>query len=300
MESILILGATGNITKATAQLLIRKYPEISLRLASSRSAGCERLREQFPHADVVQADWYDYESLVNAMKGVDRIFIVVPDFVTDENVATPNIIKAIQANGKIKQVVRLISIPEGLTAEKLGEEFLATQCGANTSTIAKPLFDASNIPMTYINVPCWIMFNLEMFLAQEIKASRRLVMPSVTDADRLWVAEQDIVDVAAKILTDRVEDHVGKEHVLTGQVRYNYAQVAELISQAINDTVTVVDDAEPLKQAMGDLYDKLMTYYRHEVKDYLAVKPTDTIEKLLKRPQMTLAEYLQEKRSLFV
>lgn len=76
------------------------------------------------------------QSLVAAMAGIDKVFVATPDVYTDENVVTPNIISAIHAVGGIEQLVRLIAIPDGLTAEQLSPEFLATRCGENIHVIA--------------------------------------------------------------------------------------------------------------------------------------------------------------------
>jgi NAD(P)H dehydrogenase (quinone) len=298
METILILGATGNIGGLTSALLAERSG-VRLRLSSSREAGLKTLAERFPDADIVQADWYDEASLSLAMRGVSRVLVVTPDFVTDESIVTPNIIRAATAAGSIEQIVRLIAIPLGLTADKLLQRFLDTRCGANLHVIAKPLFDASGLPMTYINVPGWIMFNLPWFMAPEVKAKRQLAMPAITDADRMWVSEGDIADVAATILTESVKDHIGAEHVLTASQRFDYPAVARLLSDELGEEVRFVDEDGPLREAMGDAYDMLMTYFEHETHAYGEVQHSETVAKLLGRPQETVQDYIRVNRELF-
>lgn len=300
MKTVLILGATGNLGGLAASVLAEKHPDVRLRLTSSRESGCESLREIYPNAEVLRADWYELSSLVDAMQGVDAVFVVVPDFTTDESVVTPNIINAVKTVGGISQVLRLIAIPAGLCAEQLSPEFLETRCGANLSVIAKPLFDASGLPMTYVNVPCWIMFNLPWFLAPEIKANRRLAMPRSSDAPRLWICESDVAEVAAKILAEDPLKHVGQEYVLTGTERFDFAQITRLLSEVIGEEVLLADDDRPLRDAMGDKFDALMTYFRHETRDYDRVPVTDTVERVLGRPQVELRQYLTANRELFI
>jgi len=300
MKTVLILGATGNLGGLAASVLTEKYPEVGLRLTSSRGSGCDSLRELYPNAEVLRADWYDLSSLVEAMRGVDSVFIVVPDFTTDESIVTPNIISAVKTVGGISQVVRLIAIPPGLSAAQLSPEFLATRCGANLSVIAKPLLDTSGLPMTYINVPCWIMFNLPWFLAPEIKARRRLAMPRSSDSSRLWISEADVAEVAAKILAEDPSKHGGEEYVLTGTERIDFAQITRLLGEVIGEEVVLADDDRPLRDAMGDKFDALMTYFRHETRDYDGVPVTNTVARLLGRPQVTLRQYLAANRELFI
>jgi hypothetical protein len=114
MMKTLILGAAGNLARPTAAMLTARHPEIALRLTSSRAEGIELLRSAFPSAEVVGADWYDEPSLVAAMRDVEKVLVITPDFVTDENVATPNIIRAAERMG-VSQLVRLIAMPPGFS-----------------------------------------------------------------------------------------------------------------------------------------------------------------------------------------
>lgn len=299
MSKILILGATGNIGGLTASRMASE-PGVELRLASSKEAGCATLRENYPNAEIVQADWYDQPSLVRAMTGVGRVLFVTPDFYTDERVATPNVIAAAKSVGSIQQIVRLIAIPPGLTEADLEQEFLDTRCGANLHVIAKPLLDASGLPMTYVNIPAWIMFNLPWFLAAEVKARRRFAMPAVSDAARMWVSEGDIADVVATILKQDASEHVGREYVLTAAERHTYRDIAKILSKELGEEVVYADYDAPLKEVMGDAYDTLMTYFRHETQAYSAVVHHPTVAEITGRPQETVAQYIHANRELFV
>ena len=300
MNKVLILGATGNLGGLTTQVLLGYQTAPQLRLVSSRAAGCSVLRQRFPQCEVVEADWYDVASLSVAAAGVDRVFVVTPDFATDESLVTPNIIRAIRAAGTVRQLVRLIAIPPGLTQADLSAEVRATRIGAAIHTIAKPLLDASRLPITYVNVPCWIMFNLPWFLAEDVKSQRCIAMPATSDAARLWVSEADIAAVAAKLLTDPAETHVGQEYRLTGERRYTFAQLAQLLSDVVGEPVTYIHEEASLRRIMGDNFPALMTYFGHETRDYASVPVTDTIRRLLRRSPVTLREYLEANRSLFI
>lgn len=300
MNKVLILGATGNIGGLTAQALAIKYPDVNLRLTSSRDSGCDLLRAFHPQAEVFKVDWYDPGTLPAAFKGVDKVFIVSPDFYTDESIVTPNLINAIKEAASISQVLRFISLPPGLTAEQLEPEILATHCGANLSVIAKPLFDASGLPMTYLNAASWLMFNVAWFLAAEIKEKRRLAMPVGTHASRLWLSENDVAAAAAKILATDVSAHVGQEYLVTGTERIDFAELAELVSEVIGEKVAFVDDDKPLRAATGESFELLMTYFRHETRDYANVPVTNTLEQLIGRPPLSLRDYLAANRELFI
>jgi NAD(P)H dehydrogenase (quinone) len=297
---LLIIGATGNLGRLTAHVLAKQHPKIQLRLTSRSSEGRDALREAFPSAEIVAADWYDEAGLRGAIEGTDKILMVTPDFMTDERAATPNFIRAIMAGGSVSQVLRFIAIPPGFTVANLTPEQLATRCGAALHVIAKPLLDASDLPVTYVNAACWIMFNLPWFMAEEVKASRQLVMPSAADAARQWVSENDIADVFAKILSQDASSHIGHEYLVTGGQRYTFAQVAALLGEVLGETVTYVDDDTVLRRTMGANFPAVMTYFSHETQAYSAVPSTQTIEQLLGRPKVSLRQYLEQNKATFL
>ena len=296
---ILILGATGNLGRLTASVLTQRYSQLKLRLTSHREDGRAALVEAFPCAEIVPADWYQEASLRAALEGVDKVLMVTPDFVTDESVATPNLIRAIKQVGGVSQLVRFIAIPPGFSIDQLSPEQLATRCGAALHIVAKPLLDASGLPVTYVNAACWIMFNLPWFMAEDVKTSRRLLMPSSADAARQWVAESDIAGVFAKVLTDDPARHVAREYLLSGERRYTFAQVAALIGGVLGQKVTYVDDDASLRRSMGAHFATLMTYFSHETQAYSAVPTTRTVEQLLGRPQINLRQYVEQHRDAF-
>jgi uncharacterized protein YbjT (DUF2867 family) len=297
---VLILGATGNLGRLTAAAIHRSHPQVRLRLTSHREEGRRQLRDAYAGAEVVAADWYDEKSLESAVSGVDRILMVTPDFSTDETVVTPNLIRAVRAAGGVKQLLRFIAIPPGFTAAALTPDQLATRCGAAQHVVAKPALDASGLPVTYVNAACWIMFNLPWFMSEDVKGSRRLVMPSAADAARLWISESDLADVFTKILTDDVRLHVGKEYLVTSGRRYTFAQVAALLSEVVGESVAYVDSDASLRSAMGDAFPVLMTYFTHETEAYSAVPTTRVIEELLGRAPVSLRQYAQMNKELFV
>jgi NAD(P)H dehydrogenase (quinone) len=166
--------------------------------------------------------------------------------------------------------------------------------------LAKPLLDASGLPGAYINAACWIMFNLPWFLAGEVKACRRLAMPASSDSARRWISEDDIAAIAALLLSDDPTHHIGRHYLVTGQQRHDFRQVADMLTELVGETVRYADDDTYLRASMGDHFGTLMTYFQHETRDYRDVPVTDTVERLLGRPPVSLLDYLRAKRSMFI
>jgi uncharacterized protein YbjT (DUF2867 family) len=298
MATTLILGATGNLGGLTADRLHRTAPG-DLRVATSRASGLRRLERRFPAAEAIVCDWNDEAGLTAAMDGVGKVLMVTPDFVTDEAVVTGNLVAGAAKTGTVELIVRLLGMPPGFTPEQADPEYVETRAGAGLHVVAKPLLDASGLPVCYVNVPAWIMFNLASFVAVEVKPHRRIAMPASTDSPRMWVSENDIADVFARILSEPAAAHAGREYVLTSPDRYGYADLARAFSDVLGETVTYADDPEPLRLAMGESYELLMTYLRHETGTYAGVRHEKTITELLGRPQETLHDYLDANQELF-
>ena len=298
MGITLILGATGNLGGLTADHLHRDAPE-SLRVATSRDSGLRRLQRRFPDAEAVLCDWNDEDSLIAAMDGVTRIFVVTPDMVTDENVVTTNIVNAATKVGSLELLVRLLGMPPGFTLEQADPAYVAARCGAGLHVVAKPILDASGLPVAYVNAPAWIMFNLHSFVATGVKPRRRVAMPASTDCPRMWVSEGDIAEVTAGILLGDPAEHLGREYVLTSPTRHSYADLAQVFTEVLGETVTYQDDDGALRAEMGPAFDQLMTYLSHETGSYAGVEHVDTITELLGRPQETLHDYITTHKELF-
>lgn len=298
MGKTLILGATGNLGGLTADHLHRSDPQ-NLRVATSREGGLRRLNRRFPGAEAVICDWNVETSLVEAMEGISRVLVVTPDIVTDESVVTPNIISAAQQVGGIELIVRLLGMPPGFTLEQADPAYVAARCGAGLHVVAKPLLDASGLPVCYVNAPAWIMFNLPSFVAIDVKPHGHVAMPASTDCPRMWVSEGDIAEVLAQVISGNPADHVGQEFVLTSPERHDYSALAEVFTDVLGETVTYVDDDRPLREAMGPAFDQLMTYLSIETGSYAGVQHVDTLTRMLGRPAETLADYITTHKEYF-
>ena len=280
--------------------LPRVRPEVqdSLTLMVSRR-GLMEVGKRFPQAEAVVCDWNDEGSVVAALDGVSRLLVVPPDMVTDEDVVTPNIVNAVRKVGTVEQLVRMLGMPPGFTLDRAPQEYVDTRCGAGLRVVAKHHLDASGLPITYVNVPTWIMFNLALFVATDVKPRRRISMPADTDSPRMWVSERDIAAVLARVLSDPVAEHLGREILLTSPDRYTYADIATVFTEVLGETVTYVDDDQTLRASMGDAFDTMRTYLRCERGTYDDVQHDPAITELLGRPQETLRDYITTHQETF-
>ena len=101
--------------------------------------------------------------------------VVNPDLI-DETRACSNLVEAIALAGGVIQVLRLLTYPPGLTSADIELEARKIPIGFNQGISAREALDASDIPLTYVNVISTFMTNL-LWSADTIRANRKFVMP---------------------------------------------------------------------------------------------------------------------------
>lgn len=296
MNRILIIGATGRLASIVVEQLTGNA-SVSLRLTSSRNDGVELLRENYPEAEVMKADWYDIESLKTAFNGVERVLMMLPDFVIKEEVVVPNIVAAYNSQQGIEQFVRLLAIPEGHTVEHMAQEYKDTLCGTALHVIGKSLLDKTELPLTYLNVPSWFTSNFLWFFGIDVKKYRKIRMPF--DAKRPYLVDEDIASCFSKVLAEDVAAHLGNHYVIMGRDRYTFSDVAAIIGKEIGETVTYEDTDEGLKE-MGEDTDLLITYLKHESRLWERASYRDDILQLLGHEPQSLSEWIHLNREEFI
>ncbi|MBO9376358.1 NAD(P)H-binding protein [Sphingomonas histidinilytica] len=297
MARILILGATGNIASIVTSILAEEGRH-QLRLSSTRDEGVEQLKALYPEAEVVKADWHDQASLPAALEGVNRVLIITPDFITDEVVATSNILEAAKA-APIDLIVRHIAVYPGVTDADITEEWFATRTGSALKNVTIPLHRRSGLPTTLINVSAWIGFNLMWFAEADIQEKRYLPLPARLDAQRTWISESDIARVAAKVLSDGPATHAGQEYVLTGTEKIGFDDVVAMLSDEVGEKVELRDTEDGLRRAAGANAEQLISYISCERRHCGNVDPDPTFERLMGRPPQSLRAYIAENRDYF-
>jgi len=295
-ETILILGATGNVASLVAKLL-DKSKHANLRLTSSRENGVEKLAAQFPQTEVMQADWNSLPSMKKAFDGVSRALIITPDFYTDEQVVSQNILDAAKYACTVRQLVKMIAIPENVELADFTEESLATRSGANLSIIAKPIFEGSGMPFTFVNVKCWISFTLLWFFAENIKQHSQFSFPDIANYPRRYINEGDIAEFIVKVMSDA---YVGKELVITGEHNYDFNDIAKELSNTLGREINYHEGEKSLREIMQDDFPTIMNYLKHERTIFQGVSRTNTFEEIMERKPASMSDYILLHKEAFI
>lgn len=212
----LLIGATGTIGQETVKALTGKgvRPVAAVR-------DTDRARKQLgPGVDYIFFDYYQPESYLPALEGVDRLFFIAPK---------GDLLPAVQ--GLLR------------AAHETGLQYIVFSSGRTTGDMeGKPLHQiektvqAGNIPYTILR-PGWFMQNFAGWLGEWIPPEGKIYLPA-GDSKTAFIDVRDIGAVAATLLAEG--GHNGEIYELTSNEAIDHYEVARLIGKAAGREVTYV------------------------------------------------------------
>jgi uncharacterized protein YbjT (DUF2867 family) len=231
MEKVIILGATGNIGTAVIKNLQNKNLEVFAGVQSEKDF--DKVAQL--GATPIVVNFTDQESLNEALKSKDRVFLVTPLMQNPEAV-TQMVINASKLNS-IKHLVR--STASG--ADSNGQIQMARWAGAS-----EDLIKASGLNYTIVR-PYSFLQNFVNFHSQTIKQHNGFYLPA-GNAKLSMLDINDLGEVVAIALAS--DEHFGKTYELSGQT-YTNEIMAETLSKVLGRKITYIDiPEEKAKESM--------------------------------------------------
>lgn len=224
MEQIIVLGATGNVGTAVLKNLQNRNVQVFAGVHSEK--GFEKV-SQFGAKPII-VNFNDQESLNEALKGKDRVFLVTP-IIQNADAVTQMVINAAKLNN-LKHIVR----SSGAGADANGQIQLARWAG-----LSEDVVKSSDLNYTIIR-PYSFLQNLINFHGQSIQQNNGFFMP-VGDAKLSLVDVNDIGEIAAIVMTS--EEHYKKTYELSG-LTYTYEEIAATLSKVVERKISYIDIPE--------------------------------------------------------
>lgn len=285
LTRVLVFGATGHIGGPLARWATNAHPEVALRLATSRPDAEAELQAQFPHAEIVACDYYDLEGLRVAMKDVEGIFVVTPDF-TDETKATTNLIQAAEAAGCVRHIVRIVGDPPGVTMDDIPPSLRSLGDGVGAVVghqAARRLLDASPFAVTYLNIAGYYMDDLStQWYGDGIRDENTLSEPRRHHMFYLDAAE--VGEAAARVLLRRDPSDIGATYNLHNAIDVlDFYGVAELLTEELGRTITYVEGPETWQRLCGP---RIRAMYGDQAVEYFTqmfIWEADMLYKIVER-----------------
>ncbi len=188
----------------------------------------------FDRTEPIQIDYYKPETLREALKNVDRVFIVTP-FQSDMVELSSNLLKAIKDTRKIKHIVKL----SVLRGEDPDHGIIANTLHRR----AEKMIELSGIPYTFL-CPTFFMQSFATFFPQKIKEQGTFYLPA-GDSKVSFVDVRDIAAIAVEALTNNNDGrHNGKAYNITGPEAISFGQAARILSEQVGKKISYVSISE--------------------------------------------------------
>ena len=238
-ESILVTGASGNIGSEIVNQLLGVAPAVSIKAAVHSRQNVKKVKDG-DRVKVIPIDYNESDTLRQALKDVDKLFLLTPDVPNAAHLASNAVTEAKKAG--IRHIVKQSVMGADLEAD-VGTMRLHRQ--------VEDIIEQSGIPFTFLR-PYEFMQNFINFHSPSIKGNNAFYIP-LEDAKVSLVDVRDIAAVAVKSLTD--EDlHKNKTHLITGPEALSYHQVAEILSNRIGRKINYVNISdEEARAAMKEI-----------------------------------------------
>ena len=308
LRSIALFGGTNEISRSAARYIREQDKDVVLRLLVRKPEARAELGKLFPHAEVMVADYFDRDSLVEGLSGIDAAFIVTPDFF-DETTAMTNVVDAARA-ADIQHIVRMTGDPPGMTMARV-PDFIKR--AGNVPSIqhlhARAVLEASGLPVTFLNSAAYYMQTLLMPLFADPVRNDDILLVS---CDKL-TAFIDKADIGACVGTLLLSDdyrHIGASyHLNNGHDLMRFDTLAELFGEVLGRKIGYQES----EQRFLEYHDKALTellgipdagklvaeMFKFEWVHEHAWRRSDIVQHLIGRPAKTLRAWIEENRQRF-
>ena len=233
-KKILIMGASGKVGYEVVKYLCSQKIKVKAAVHQPKNAALFTKTG----AEIVSLDLEKPETIMQALNGVDKLFLLIPSTNKDTEILMAK---------KIINCAKKMNIENIVHLSAMGAENYPT---FSHSEIERYLND-QNIPHVHLQ-PNFFMQNFNTFYLNHIQ-QKKLINIYDAGTSTSFIDARDIGEVAAKLLLNNYQNC--KTFILTGSQAMNHQQVAEILSavssQKIKYTATSDDDTRAALRDCG-------------------------------------------------
>ncbi|WP_437600727.1 NmrA family NAD(P)-binding protein [Sorangium sp. So ce590] len=272
---VLLTGGTGTTGRAIAARIEAAGARVRV---ASRTARDADAREGVEHA---RFDWADPATHEEALRGVDRAYLVAPAMVEDPStVMVPFIERALAGGARRLVLLSSSAVPEGSSG--IGLVHRALRERAPEWTVLQPSWFMQN----FIDPRHWHRAGI---------AGPGELTTATGDGRVGFVDAGDIAEVAARALLDEAPHDAA--HVITGPEALSYDDVAAIVSEVAGRTirhVRVDEDAARahlVKAGVPAPYAALLVRLDLAIRDGAEDRVTDVVQRVTGRAPRTFRDF---------
>jgi len=281
MNTILVTGATGHFGKAVIETLAKKGVAALALVRSEAKAGDLK--------NVRIGDYDNYDSLVRAFKGIDKLLFVSSSDVAARIPQHENVVKAAKATG-VKHIVYTSYLSKNTTSTSQ----IAMVAEAHQKT--EQWLKESGIPYTFMKNNIYTEY-IPLTIGDKVLETGMIYVPAAS-GKTAYVLRTEMAEIAANILTSA--GHEGRSYNITNEKAVSYEEIAKWISEASGKNVKYVSPTpeEFSKTLIGfgvpELVVKVITSFEvAKAKGELDITD-NTVENLLGRKPTSVEKFVKE------
>lgn len=280
---ILVIGGRSKIGSALIEDLVSKSQEVRALARTGEPA------TTMPGVEVVAGDLADEGSLVKAMQGAEKVFLL----------SSPHA-DAVSWHRNAIDAARRSDVQLLVRSSIIGADQTSPAEFVNAHTVSDRYLEDSGLTFTIVR-PNLFLQNIPESTIPAIDGSGSFYL-NAGHARISMVDVRDVAAVAAVVLTEA--GHAGAHYEVTGSEALSYDDVAAKLARSMGRPITYVDAPDDaVRQSLlgagfnpwfADALVGLYQDYRRSGTDGYAARVTDTVPRLTGQPARSLDDLLSD------
>ncbi len=287
MNKILITGASGQLGKSVIKHLLNKVEAKNLAVLVRNEEKASDLKPL--GIDVRIGDYTNYESLLAAFKGIDKLYFISGSDFEGRSKQHENVVKAAKEVG-VKHVVYTSFMRKDessaspisfVVADHIETEIWLQESGMNYTFLRHNLY----------------MDMLPLFMGENVLKTGLIYQPA-GNGKVAFTLREDMAEVASHILTSK--GHENKTYDITSDKAYSYNDIASILTDITGKTIaysspSVEEFNKTMTEAgVPEMYISLFAGFAQAMEQGELDHCNSVMEQLIGRKATSMADYLRE------
>jgi len=288
MSKILVTGATGQLGAAVTESLLKQTDaaNVSILVRDAEKAAAFKAKG----VNVLIGDYDNYPSLVAALLGIDKLYLVSGNDIVNRAAQQEKVIKAAKEAG-VKHIL-YTSFQRKQEVEKSAIEMIAT-----SHIQTEEHLKASGLTYTLLQHGLYADI-IPLFAGGQLLETKSIYLPAGS-GKASYALRTDLAEAGAIILLDETGKFDNKEIELTGITAVSWEEIATNISSIVGENITYTSpSADEFKTVLTNAgvpaeYIGLFSAFSLAIGAGEFDEATDDLESILGRKPATVQSYLE-------
>ena len=287
MEKILVTGATGKLGREVLDLLLNKIEAKNLSVLVRDTSKVEDLK--LKGVNIFKGNYENYNSLVNAFKGIDKLYFISTNDFSNREIQQGNVVKAAE-EAKVKHIV--------YTSFQRKNENGNSPIGyiLDVHIFTEKLIKSSGLTYTILKHGLYSDF-LPNLIGNNVIESGTIYLPA-GNGKVAFTLRSDLAAGAIAILTSK--GHENKTYEFSADKLYSFGDIAAMLSEIKGKSISYVSPSSAefkdtlTKAGVPEMFVNMFAGCAEGIKQGEFEISDNTLSKLLGRNCVDMATYLRK------